>query len=169
MMGLRVGSRFTKRGRIFLCIVPLCSHQRRESPRGLCSIRQAEHCYHSNFDWWHENPRDRTGGYSVQRHSLCRPVSPTWSGHVLRSWKFRQENKLHTSSIRTEAFLKFMRNMYFSLFFPHSDVIFRQISKYGPYVGVTGTTTHAMHFNTREVAWNLRAYFCGSSMQQSSF
>lgn len=76
----------------------------------------------------------------------------TWSGHVLRSCKYRQENKLHTSSIRIESFLKFMRNMYFSLFIPHTDVIFRQISKYGPHVSVTGTVTRVLHFNTREAA-----------------
>jgi hypothetical protein len=92
------------------------------------------------------------GGSTVQQHSLCRPVSQTWSGHVLRSWKYRQENKLHTSSIRIESFLKFMRNMYFSLFIPHTDVIFRQISKYGPHVSITGTVTHVLHFNTREAA-----------------
>jgi hypothetical protein len=49
--------------------------------------------------------------------------------------------------------------MYFSLFIQDTDVIFRQISKYGPHVTVIGSMTQVLHFNTQEAVKSLEANF----------
>lgn len=131
MMGLRAGCRFTWHGRIFLCTVPLCSHQREGSSWELCSIRQAEHCYHSNFDWWHENPRDWTGWLHCPVTLTVSPMSQNLERtcvEKLEIWTRKQT--LYIFNKEGIVLKIHEKNVFFFLFIPHTDVIFRQISKY---------------------------------------
>lgn len=55
------------------------------------------------------------GGFTVQQ-ACCRPTSENLERTCVEKLGVKTRNKLHTSSIRIESFLKFMRNMYFLSF-----------------------------------------------------
>lgn len=103
-----------------------------------------------SFKLWLEawEPTGEDGVAVLSSKPQCRPISRNLERTCAEKLEVKTRNKLHTSSIRMESVLKFMRNMFPFPFIPHSDVIFQQISKYKPHASNKKVTL--LHLNRRQ-------------------
>jgi hypothetical protein len=150
-------SRFSWHGRISFNLVRLYSqHQWQESPRESCSIRQAGRSYHSNFDWWHENPRDRTGWLYCPA-SLLSPHLRKLGADMC--WEVGSKDKKQTPYIfnKDRVVLKIHEKYVFSfLFILLTDVIFRET---WTHVSIVRSVNQLLHINTQETETRLKVIF----------